>query len=190
MRKTIQLTDQFHVESPSHILYFYEEEQQYIQNLLAYVYEGVKRGDDLLVIENFRITDKVKRILKMKLTPKEHKCIRFVNNQTFYGSGKSHHINDILSSFEEQLESFHNAERNIRTWGHVEWRTNEGLKDDIIQFEKKADCTVRKAGIVSVCAYAAREISASLQNMMMYTHEYIMTDKELAKSSFYRSTSV
>lgn len=39
--------------------------------------------------------------------------------------------------------------------------------------------------LVSVCAYNGNEISASLLNVMLRNHEYMMTDKELVSSSLY-----
>lgn len=53
-------------------------------------------------------------------------------------------------------------------------------------YERQTADFVREYGMVSVCAYNAHVISASLQTGLIREHEYVMTDTEFYKSPLYK----
>lgn len=56
------------------------------------------------------------------------------------------------------------------------------------KYEVIADSNVYGMGLLSVCAYDAKSVPASLLMKLMRSHEYLMTDNELIRSNLYKNT--
>jgi len=188
MKKMISLTKYVDVPNAAHILYFFENNNNYIENLLAYIKDGLERGHHLLIIENPTIYTMVEPLIGKQFSNEQQKCIHYIDNYSFYGYYGDFHVHNIVENFGEILKPFFKDEISIRTWAHVEWKKLDDISSELEEFENLADCSVNGMGLMSVCAYAATDLSASLQTTLMRSHEYVMTDTELVRSSLYRNT--
>ncbi|MBP1934434.1 MEDS domain-containing protein [Ammoniphilus resinae] len=184
----IQLTKFLQVPRSTHILYFFEDIDMYLNNLLAYITAGVKLGHHLLVIENSDIMDQAKTRMNALLSEEEQKLVHYYDNHLYYRCYGEFHIQSILQHFGELVTSFLSKNVNIRTWAHVEWKKQDDISSKLMEFERLADCSVNDMKVMSVCAYSSSDISASFQTTMMRSHEYLMTDKEFVQSPLYRKT--
>ncbi|WP_163537045.1 MEDS domain-containing protein [Gracilibacillus sp. YIM 98692] len=187
MKQSIELTNDLEVSNNAHILYLNENSEDYINNLIAYIKAGIERNHHVIIIENPFIFQQAKRKINPSLTNEKQKFIHHVDNYTFYRCYRDFHIESILEHFGSILEPFFKKELEVRTWAQVEWMKQENIENILETFENTADCKVNELGLMSVCAYNANNISASLQTSLMRNHEYIMTDKELFKSTLYKS---
>lgn len=187
--KIMQLTKKLQVSSGGHILYFYDEVSNYINNALAYVVTGIEQKHHLLIIENRQryqlLHDKLQAVLSQEQLTKVH----FVDNYEFYRMYGDFHCQSIINHFMEILEPFIENQISIRTWAHVEWKEQDDILHKLEEFENAADSSVNAMGLISVCAYNANTAPASLQTIMMRNHEYFMTDKELVRSSLYTNSN-
>lgn len=188
MSKIVPLTKYMHLPTEAHILYFFENKTNYIENMMAYIKAGLDRGHHLLIIENPTIYSEVNPWILKLFTDEQRKCIHHMDNHTFYDYYGDFHIHSILKNFDEVLEPFFNHNISIRTWAHVEWKKQDNISAKLEEFENLADCSVNNHGLMSVCAYDASDVTASLQTTMMRSHEYLMTDTELVQSTLYRKS--
>lgn len=188
MSKIVPLTNYMNLPNAAHILYFFENITNYTENMMAYIKAGLDRGHHLLIIENSTIYNEVKPWILKLFTNEQQKCIHHMDNYTFYNYYGDFHIQSILKNFDEVLEPFFSQDISIRTWAHVEWQKQDDISCKIEEFESLADFSVNNNGLMSVCAYDASDVTASLQTTMMRSHEYLMTDTELVQSTLYRKS--
>lgn len=186
MTKLMQLTEYLQVPNTAHILYFFEDSNSYLNNMIAYIKAGIEQGHHLLIIENTNIFNIAQQRINTLFSSQQQTCIHHMDNYLFYLYYRDFHVHSIVEHFDRILTPFLNEKINIRTWAHVEWKESDDIARQLEQFEKLADCSVNDMGLMSVCAYAASDISASLLTTMMRSHEYIMTDSEFVRSSLYR----
>jgi len=184
----IPLTKFVQVPNTAHILYFFDDQSNYIENMIAYIKAGLERDHHLLIIENPAIYRLVEPLLGKFFSDEQLKCIHYIDNYTFYGYYGDFHVHSIVENFGEILQPFFNDTISIRTWAHVEWRKLDDIANKLEEFENLADCSVNGMGLMSVCAYASSDLSASLQTTMMRSHEYLMTDTEFVRSPLYRKS--
>lgn len=186
MTKMIELTKYQHVSSAAHILYIFEDIHYYLENMMAYIKAGIERNHHLFLIENSTIFSEAEQRIKESFSSEEQERIHHVDNYLFYRCYGDFHIQSIVEHFGEILDPFLKSNITIRTWAHVEWKEQDDISRKLEEFETLADCSVNEMGLMSVCAYAAADISASFQTTMMRSHEYLMTDTEFVRSSLYR----
>ncbi|WP_018923980.1 MEDS domain-containing protein [Salsuginibacillus kocurii] len=190
MKRKIPLTKYIEVPDAAHIVYFFEDENDYIENVLAYICRGIEKGDHLLIIENNVIYEQIEKKATEMFSEEQLTYIHYIDNHSFYSYHQDYHIHSIVEHFHNTLEPFLTSNVTVRTWAHVEWEAKEDIERQLDEFEQLADCSVNEMGLVSVCAYPASAVSASLQTAMMRSHEYLMTDKELVRSSLYKKPSL
>jgi hypothetical protein len=183
MKRMIPLTKFIHLPSTAHILYLFESKDSYISNLLAYIKAGVERRHHLLIIESEEIIKRVKQETYSAQKEFDKDLIHFVDHNTYYQSNKDFHTHHVVNSFKNILEPLIDLNVNIRTWANVIWKEQENITSKLTEFEKIADCTVNDIGVISVCTYAASNVSASLQTSLMRNHEFLMTDEEFTRST-------
>lgn len=187
MKVKIQLSKNIQVYSSAHILYLYENIDCYLENIIAYISAGIDRNHHLLIIENTTIYNEVEKRINKLFSNEEKKRIHHIDNYAFYRCYGDFHIHRIVEHFGELLAPYFNKKINIRTWANVEWKDQNDISKKIEEFENIADCSVGEMGLMSVCAYNSSKVNAYLQNAMMRSHEYLMTDKEFVKSSLYQN---
>lgn len=184
----MQLTKKLQVSNGGHILYFYDDLQHYLNNALSYIVTGLEHDHHILFIDseekNRLIEEKLKQILS-----NEQRCkVHFYDRCVFYGVHGDFNSQTIVNQLGEMLQPFLNKHISIRTWAHVDWKEQEGIADLLEKYEVIADSNVYGMGLLSVCAYDAKSVPASLLMKLMRSHEYLMTDNELIRSNLYKNT--
>ncbi|MBP1947192.1 MEDS domain-containing protein [Virgibacillus litoralis] len=181
----IPLTKYLQEFDSAHILYVFEEKNNYIENMMAYIKAGTESGHHLIIIENQNVFHEVEEKIKKLYSNEEQKYIHHIDNYSFYRSYTKSHMQSIVKHFHNKLNACINENSTIRTWAHVEWKSNNTSSNKLEEFDNIEDCSLSEIGIMSVCAYDASAISASLQTKLLRNHEYFMTDKELVRSSLF-----
>lgn len=185
--KPIPITPLTSVASGGHIVYLYEDADRYFDNAAAYVTSGVHHGHQILFIDSEIWYRRLLLKLETLLTAEQLESVHYIDSYEFYRLYGDFHCHSITQHFEAILQPYLERGDSVRTWAHVEWAEQDDIPAKIEGFERTADCCVIDNGILSVCAYGARNISASLQLSLLRNHEYMMTDEELVVSSLYRS---
>ncbi len=162
-----------------HIFYYVEEQDLYIENAVLYVKEGIEQGDHVLFVENERLYPKIVSRLEELFSQEQLQNVHFVNNFTFYWKNGNFHPPTILKYFSELVNPFHEKDLSYRTWGHIEWRDDDEINKEINEYEQAINQLLPQTKAISVCAYDAARLSASLKDLLTQCHGRYMTDKEL-----------
>ncbi|MDT3427082.1 signal transduction histidine kinase/CheY-like chemotaxis protein [Paenibacillus forsythiae] len=169
-------------------MYTYDDIDSYIDNAVSYVVTGIHQGCHILFIDNEVTYRRLLGRLEEALSADQLEDVHYVDNFEFYRQYGDFHCDSIINHFERILKPFLDRQIRVRTWAHVQWnaRERDQIHITLEEFERKADSSVIGNGLMSVCAYNAREISASLQNVLLKTHEYLMTDREFIISPLHK----
>lgn len=178
-----------HSISGSHILYLYEDVQHYVDSAAAYAMTCLNQGHQILIIDNDYCIKAIERKLAESWIDEKLEYVHFVDNFDFYQRHGEFQGCLTRRHFEAIMQPFLNDRLSIRTWAHVQWKPQPHIQAKLEEFEVMADCSVKEQNLISVCAYDANEISASLQLSLMRSHEYVMTDREFIASGLYRNSN-
>ncbi|MGG2197967.1 MULTISPECIES: MEDS domain-containing protein [Paenibacillus] len=182
---SISLTDQIDVSNGAHILYFYESYEGYLSNAVAFVRTGLRQGQEIVLIDSLDNQRLIYERLTDVIEEKEFEHIHFFDHREFYGKYGAFHVKLILESLEELFQPFVNRLLTVRSWGHVYWQDQADILEQLRKYECHCDTSLSEWGILGVCVYDGRHVPANVQNEMLKSHEYVMTDTSLAKSTFY-----
>lgn len=182
---SVQLTDTIHITNGAHILYTYDHLEEYIGNAVSFIITGVQQGQYIIFIDSKERYESVISELKVRGCGDAISSIKYVDSFDFYLLGEKFHSATVLQSFQNVIKPYMDNDIVIRLWGHVEWQEHHNVEDELETYENECNITVSQMGILTVCAYSGRQVTASIQTKMMRLHEYLMTDKQFARSSLY-----
>ncbi len=181
----VKLNEIIELTNGAHILYVYEDLECYANNATSFIISGIELEHQLLIIDNHDRCILIKEKLESVLSKQELTMVHCIDSFEFYRMYGDFHTESIVHHFQEIVEPFLKKDIPIRTWAHVDWKEQEDIACKLKEFEDRADYSVNKAGLVSVCAYNANTLTVPLQMNMMRNHEYFMTDKEFVRSNLY-----
>ncbi len=187
-QKMSDFTETLRQADYAHILYLTEQTDDYIDNAVSFVLDGVRNDDRVLFVENPRIYPQIHKKLQQLLGADELDLVHYVNNFDFYWRKGNFHPEAILQYFESVIESFTVDGRHCRTWGHIEWGSQEDIDQKIVDYEIEIDRSVPQRKVISVCAYDTSRVSDSLRERLMRCHGYLMKDQSITTLSFYDDT--
>ncbi|GGG06389.1 MEDS domain-containing protein [Paenibacillus abyssi] len=181
----VALTDQIDISNGAHILYVYNSLEDYIDNAAAFIATGLEQGQHVAVIDSLDqyrlIQAKLQGVVKEELLQRIH----FKEQVEFYLQYGAVHAHAVIRNMEELLHPYLSNDISLRTWGRVFWKSQEDIYEQIISYEQHCDSAINDFGVLGVCIYDGKAISASIQNELLKSHEYFMTDTELVRSSLY-----
>ncbi|WP_216828509.1 MEDS domain-containing protein [Alkalihalobacterium elongatum] len=184
--RTIALTDSIQVNEGSHILYFYQSEELYVQNLVSFILSAIELKQHAIVIETPERFKEVKKKLIQILNENEiEQFLYFVDNYEFYQKYQDFHFDRVLDNFKNTVQPFVNENLVARVWGLVEWKDQPNILEKLYTYECECDLTVSEIGYITVCCYDGNTVPSYILTEMMRSHPYFMTDKELVKSTLY-----
>lgn len=160
----------------AHVCYYVSEMDRYIDNAVAYIVSGIEKGDQVLFVESERLYPKILQRVKELVSEDRLQNIHYVNNFTFYWRNGNFHPPTILAYFSDLVTPFMEEELNFRTWGHIEWRDELKITNDIQEYESAINKLIPQTKAISVCAYDAPRVSASLKKVLLDCHGFLMTD--------------
>ena len=184
----VKLNEIIELSNGGHILYVYEDTECYVNNAVSYIVSGLEQEHHLLVVDNRELLLLINQKLENILPEEKLAMVHYTDNFDFYQMHGNFDVESIVNHFEQILEPFFKKDISIRKWAHVDWKEQDNIASILKEFEDRADCCVKDAGLVSVCAYDAHTLTVPLQMDLMRSHEYFMTDKELTRSYLYRNT--
>ncbi|WP_088103677.1 MEDS domain-containing protein [Halalkalibacter urbisdiaboli] len=187
--RSISLTENIQVNEGSHIAYFYQSEEAYLDNLISFILSAKKMEQHVIVIESDECFAEILNRLRVQHPLIDvGRFLHFLNNREFYQTYGDFHFERALNNFKKTVQPFVDETLSVRIWGKVSWTDLHSSQKEMINYECMADLTLNEIGYMTVCTYDANEVTAAVQMEMMKTHAYLMTDKELVKSSLYNHT--
>lgn len=161
-----------------HVLYFFENHDQYISNVVDFVISGLELNEYSIIIENDRITPLIKKRLKVLLNESRLEKVKFVNNYDFYYAKGDFRMNSISDFLPKLIEGYSELDLVFRTWAHVEWRDEREVSKKLSDAENEANLIVSEMKLLSVCAYDSERVSNEFKANLLSCHNFFITDKE------------
>lgn len=161
-----------------HVLYSYNEMENYIKQVLSYIQDGIMAGDYVILVENDRIYPIIHKELT-RLTKDQMKLLHFVNNFDFYCSSGSYHPPAIEEYFNKTVQPYVENKISFRSWAHVEWATLEEPLHIIEEFERTVDKAVNLLSFPLICAYKGERMPEYLKTILLETHPYVLEDDDI-----------
>ncbi|MGN7394401.1 MEDS domain-containing protein [Peribacillus frigoritolerans] len=173
-----------------HVLYSYNEMENYIKQVLSYIQDGITAGDYVILVENDRIYPIIHKELSTRLTKDQMKLLHFVNNFDFYCSSGSYHPPAIEEYFNKTVQPYVENKISFRSWAHVEWTTLEEPLHIIEEFERTVDKAVNLLSFPLICAYKGDRMPEYLKTILLETHPYVLEDDDITICEQYLSSSL
>lgn len=181
----IHLTGDSQLDNGGHIVYIYNDIEAYIDNAIAFIRTGLEQQHQIVFIEQSTMLERMQYNLFDRLTEAQLEQIHLVDAELLYGSQQAFDGTKVLRHFNDVVQPLVDKRVPLRSWGHVLWSNQEGIEEVLERFEEEVDEALNPLGIVTVCAYHGKQISAALMASLMHRHEYLMTDTEFTKSPLY-----
>ncbi len=162
-----------------HVLYSYNEMENYIKQVLSYIQDGIMAGDYVILVENDRIYPIIHKELSTRLTKDQMELLHFVNNFDFYCSSGSYHPPAIEEYFNKTVQPYVENKISFRSWAHVEWATLEEPLHIIEEFERTVDKAVNLLSFPLICAYKGERMPDYLKTILLETHPYVLKDDDI-----------
>lgn len=173
-----------------HVLYSYNEMENYIKQVLSYIQDGIMAGDYVILVENDRIYPIIHKELSTRLTKDQMELLHFVNNFDFYCSSGSYHPPAIEEYFNKTVQPYVENKISFRSWAHVEWATLEEPLHIIEEFERTVDKAVNLLSFPLICAYKGERMPEYLKTILLETHPYVLEDDDITICEQYLSSSL
>ncbi|WP_342767260.1 MEDS domain-containing protein [Bacillus taeanensis] len=89
-----------------HVLYAYKEMDNYLEQVMSYIQNGITAGDHVILIENEPIYRMIHKKLSSQLTEEQMEMVHPVNSFNFYFSSGSYHPPAILDYFNKTVQPY------------------------------------------------------------------------------------
>jgi len=188
MRDNIPITRLTHIckqGSGTHILYMYNEIDQYMANAVRFIIDGLVNREAVLFVDTeHRIAAMREELESRGFPPERHRNLIFTDSARAYyvgdrfDGGQAGKLIDLIQPFVEKNEK-------IRTWGQVLLPDRDVVLEQLRTFEYHSDHFIERTGTISVCAYNGLTTPAYIQNELLKSHNYFMTDTEFSASPLY-----
>src|SRR5690606_22587261 len=148
-----EMNQLFENQRSVHVLYAFNGMENYINQLLDYINDGIASGDHILLIENERISTLIKMQIESMYPSEQLELVHFVNSLHFYWSSGSYHPPAINDYFVKMVQPYLEKNLSFRSWAHVEWESIKEPLHIIEDFEKIVDVAVTQYEFPLICAY-------------------------------------
>lgn len=168
-----------------HVFYAFYEKEKYIHNAANFIIEGMDKGHKILLLEKAEVYEAIiARIISKGYKQNDIESIIFVDNDQFYLLDDKFDVETSIQNLERNLKSFIDKGLVIRVWGQVSFQVNEPVLSKLKLYECECDHISDHNKLV-VCTYNGLSVPSYIQNEMLKTHQYFMTDDQIRLSPFY-----
>ncbi|MDP4083817.1 MAG: MEDS domain-containing protein [Bacillota bacterium] len=185
MNKLLPLNSSLKLNPGSHILYFYNTLKEYIENASSYILDGLNLGQHVVFIDS---TDRYQMILD-NLGPIDMTNVYYVSNYEFYEMYHDFHFERVLMNLKNIIDPYVQLNQMVRMWGHVDWVNSDDMINKLHLYECNCDITVAGLGYTTICAYSGETVPSNILLEMMKSHEYLMTDEMITRSTLYKTSN-
>lgn len=160
-----------------HVLYFFENQDQYISNVVDFIISGIELNEYSIIIENDRITSLVKKRLTVLSNESRLEKVTFINNYDFYYAKGDFNINSIFDYLPKLIKGDSELDLVVRSWAHLEWRDEQNVSKKLLDSENEADKIVTETKLLSVCAYDSERVSKEFREALLKCHNFLINEQ-------------
>lgn len=179
-----------HIDSHAHILYVYNEIGKYITNAFCYIIEGLGRNEVVVFVDTGEVIAKIKEMMAADGLEMAsfHNLIVMESKDTYLLEDEFdiHQAETLIKRITPYLEKGY----AVRTWGNVPFPEFHLTLERIKTYERISDELTSSNKMIAVCAYNGLLIPAYVQNELMKSHSYFMTDHDFTVSPLYQKEHI
>lgn len=196
MERKVELTSHVHLSAGSHIVYTYTNMNEYLENAAYYIAEGIYKNQIIVYIDRLKHIESVKETLQAYgYSEGQVDQVIFADADDYFGAYEDFHIDHISQKYNELLSPYLQTQgRTVRAWAFMTWKDEQDpdtLWARVALHNKIHEAFAsEQSNYMSVCAYDGLSMPAFLLNELLQTHEYHLTDTELAPSHLYKRQTV
>lgn len=183
---TVSTTQSLENINVGHVYYLFQDKDAYMEHLITFVKTGIKKGENVLIIESMKNISKINVELNKHFNEEQKSHIRVVNNFDYYFASGDFNTKAMLAHFAKDVILFNRVNSTIRTWANVEWASDDPDADKLKIYEATIDDFVLNENMVSVCAYSSNSVTPTLDTILKKVHYYQMTDHSFKVSNQYK----
>lgn len=161
-----------------HVLYFFDNQDQYVSNVVDFIISGLELNEYCIIVENDRYTPLIKKRLTDLVNESQLGKVRFVNNYDFYYAKGNFRINSIFDYLPNLIKDNSQLDLGVRSWAHIEWRDEREVSKNLLDSENEADKIVTETKLLSVCAYDTERVSQEFKEGLLTCHNFLINEKE------------
>ncbi|MEH7443054.1 MEDS domain-containing protein [Bacillus sp. JJ1122] len=161
-----------------HALYFFDDQEQYVSNIVDFIISGLELNEHCIIIENDRITPLIKKKLTALVNKNRLENVTFVNNYDFYYAKGDFRINSIFDYLPKLIAGYPVLDLVVRSWAHIEWRDEREVSKKLLDSENEADKIVSETKLLSVCAYDSERVSQEFKEGLLTCHNLLINEKK------------
>jgi len=173
-KRDVKVINQLNDLTEGHVLYFFEDINAYINNIIDFVISGLDHNQYSLIIENDRIVPLIEKKLAVLLNESQISKVKFINNYDFYFANGDFACNSIFDYLPRLYKGYNEQEFRVRSWAHIEWGDISYIHNKLTESEKEAEIIVSRKGILSVCAYDSDRMSEELKTNLQCHHNFLI----------------
>jgi transcriptional regulator with XRE-family HTH domain len=169
---------------PDNILYLYNDQEKYFDNLFAFLMINIELGFKCLILENENNFNQIQNRLQAELTREQiNKYIVIFKHEDLI------HLNlkDRLHILDSRIRS--DVVLPLRVWLHEQKSNTYEWLEKLEKFLYSKDMKLTKEDIQFLRSFNASEISAVDHIKMMRVTPYLMTDFEIVNSPLFHSST-
>lgn len=185
MSGMVQLTERLRVNNGSHILYFYDELEEYLNNAVSFIRTGLELGQHIIIVENRSRMEVILYRLKPFISEEQFERLNLIDSYQFYEAHESFNYNLVFQNLVVVVQPYLDGAIPVRAWAHVALNDEGFVLENLSTYECRCDLAINQLGILTVCSYSAQTLSATVLIKMMKYHEYVMMDQEIVRSNLY-----
>ncbi|MFE8699974.1 ATP-binding protein [Cytobacillus sp. FJAT-54145] len=168
----------------AHIVYMYNEYEQYVENALTFISEGLDRGEKIILAESKEFFGTIfNKLLNKGYSKEDLRSIITLSNIDVYKSQREFKAEYSLNQLMKSLKPLIDKNMPTRTWGEVLFHPSE--ISELRIYESECDKFISGKNLISVCTYNALTTPSFIQNELLKIHEYVMVDNQIVYSPFY-----
>lgn len=174
------------IDSRAHILYIYNEIDKYIANAFSFILDGLSKNEIVAFVDTDHVVGKVKKMIVsngIEITSLQNLIV--MSSSDTYLAKNEFDINQ-AENLIRRIKPFLEKGHAIRTWGNVPFLEFESTLERIKIYENISDELISQNRMISVCAYNGLLIPAYVQNELLKSHTYFMTDSDFSLSPLYQ----
>jgi hypothetical protein len=161
-----------------HVLYFFDNQDQYVSNVVDFIISGLELNEYCIIVENDRYTPLINKRLTGLVNESRLEKVAFVNNYDFYYAQGDFRINSIFDFLPKLIKDSSQLDLGVRSWAHIEWRDEREVSKKLLDSENEADKIVTETKLLSVCAYDTERVSPEFKEGLLTCHNFLINEKE------------
>jgi hypothetical protein len=174
-----------------HACWFYDSVEQQIATAIAFIHEGLNRGERCIYIGLHHTPDEFRALMQsagVDVAAHESRgALQLLTKEETYLNGGPFSIDGMVAQIDAAIEQARaDGFTALRTCGDMSWVLDGTVSaDDVRRYELLCDQRFCSSRLVGICLYDRRIIPPELFHCTLTTHPLVGTSEGVQRNPFY-----